>query len=61
MSYLNKKDIELISNIKSLFPDADDRFINAMFHNIRGKQSIFSVDDMNDDSISDTNYFGVSD
>jgi len=47
--------------IKEMFPDAPDQFINAMYHNIKGKQYLWREEKLNDDSISDVNIFGVSD
>jgi len=57
----NKEDQKLIDNIKTLYPGASDDFIYTLFHNIRGKQNLLGHPKVNDDSISDTNYFGMSD
>lgn len=57
----SKEDQNLINNLRSLYPGASDDFISTIFHNIRGKQNLFGHPKVNDDSISDTNYFGMSD
>lgn len=57
----SKEDQNLINNLRSLYPGASDDFISNIFHNIRGKQNLFGHPNVNDDSISDTNYFGMSD
>jgi len=56
-----KADQELKEQLKLLYPGASEDFISTLFHNIRGKQDLFGHPQVNDDSISDINYFGMSD
>lgn len=58
---LSKKDIKLISNLKELYPGAGEEFILEIFHNIRGRQVIFRLNDLNDDSNPDVKFFDMSD
>jgi hypothetical protein len=56
-----KADQELKEQLRLLYPGASEDFISTLFHNIRGKQDLFGHPQENDDSISDINYFGMSD
>lgn len=47
MESLSKKDQELKTQIREMFPNGtDEQFINSMFHSIRGKQMLWDL--MND-------------
>jgi len=48
------KEDTLYIKIKEMFPDAPDFFIEAMYHNIKGKQYLWKENIMNDNSIPDT-------
>ncbi len=41
----------IFNKVKDMFPDAPDFFIKAMYHNIKGKQHLWTENTMNDNSI----------
>tara|TARA_R100000734_G_C3271497_1_gene67351 strand:+ start:115 stop:252 length:138 start_codon:yes stop_codon:yes gene_type:complete len=42
---------EDLKQIRKMFPDAPEKFIRAMFHNIYGKKHMWKrLEDLNDDS-----------
>lgn len=44
MENLSKKDQELKTQIREMFPQGtDEQFINSMFHSIKGKQMLWDL------------------